>query len=288
MAEDILREAQNEVTVEGALLENKLAYKQTAAEGKEYISGDMLIEVSPTNIVPINFFAFRQKKDGQPNKIYAALENVIETYKSTAKHSAENADKVRITGARLESNEFYNAAGQLISTFRVRANFVNRVTAKYNPQANFKVETFIQSMTEEIKDDVPTDRWVITGIIPMYGGRISVLKFYVVSPEGIQYVKNNYSPNDTVKLAGVLDNEVIEIQKTEEMEFGDDIIDTYTRIKRELIVTKGGKPYSEQEQYDTAMIKQGLVQRETNLKEQQQKAMAPPPSSGAFGDDVPF
>jgi len=287
-----LREAQNNVVIEGILSENKLDYKKTtggATPGKDYISGDLLVEVTPNNIVPVNFFSFKFKKDGNPNRIYAALENVIKTYKSIAKHGREGADKVKITGGRIEANEFYNASGQLISTFRVRSNFVNRVTGDFNPDATFQVETYLQGITEEVKDDTPTGRMLIKGVTPMYGGRISLLTFHVEDPKGMEYIKANYQAGDTAKLAGDLNNEIIEINKTEEMEFGGDIIDTYTRIKRELLVTKGSKPYEEDERFDAALIKQAMVQREVDLKTQQEQSMAKAsPAPGFAKDDEPF
>lgn len=291
MSTQELREAQNEVTVEGILIENKLETK-VSREGKNYISGDLLVEVAPDNIVPVNFFSFQMKKDGQPNRIYASLENVANTYQSAAKHGRENADKIRITGGRIEANEFYNAAGQLISTFRIRSNFVNKVSGEFAPKAVFQVETYVQSIVEEVKDDVPTDRLIIKGVVPMYGGRISVLDFYVKDPNGVKYVQSNYSAGDTVKLAGVLDNEVVKVSKTEEMEFGDDIIETFTRIKRELIVTKGKKPYEDQnpDKFETALVKQALVQREVDLKtEKERKEAEATKANTDFGaDDVPF
>ncbi len=280
----------NIVKVEGVLSENKLDYKQTT-DNREYISGDLLIEVSENNIVPVNFFTFKTKKDGGPNKIYSNLENVINNFKSIAKHGRENADAVRVTGGNIEGNEFYNAAGNLIATFRVRSNFVNKVNDEFKPQAGFQVEVFIQSLVDEIKDDTPTDRLQIVGVVPMYGGKVSVVNFYADNPEGIQYMKKNYSNGDTVKLVGRIDNEIIEITKTEEMEFGDDVVTTYNRIKRELIITQGTKPYESAKSLDPADIKKAMIQREVTLKEQLETAQAKATNMGTGGfanDDVPF
>jgi hypothetical protein len=283
-----LREATNSVVIEGILSENKLDYKKTL-DGKDYISGDLLIEVSETNIVPVNFFTFAVKKDGNPNKIYGSLENVIENFRSIAKHGRENADKVKITGARIEGNEFYNAAGQLISTFRIRSNFVNKVTGEYKPGATFQVEAFVQGIVDEIKNDAPTDRLQLTGVVPMYGGRISVLTFFAKDPKGMEYMKKNYSVGDTVKLVGRVDNESILIEKTEEMEFGDDVVNTYTRIKRELMITQGTKPY-ETNGFDQATVKKAMIQREVDLKTQleQSQAKSQGVETGFVNEDLPF
>ncbi len=285
-----LREAVNEAVVEGLLSEMKLEAKTSVKDGREYISGDILVEVSPTNIVPVNFFSFKYKKDGNPNRIYVGLENVINTYKSIAQHSREAADKIRITGARIESNEFYSGTVQLIQTFRIRSNFINRVTKDFAPKATFKVELFIQSMVEEInKDNEPTGRLQLIGVIPMYQGRISVVKFFVADETAKNYIQDNYNPQDTVMVAGSFNNEVVEIQKTEEMEFGGDVVDTFTRIKREVIIEKGSKPKDEDDatRFDPADVKAALVQREVDLKEQQERSVATQVTS-VSADDVPF
>lgn len=287
-----LREAQNQVTIEGILSENKLDYKKTE-DGRDYISGDLLIEVTPTNIVPINFFAFKFKKDGNPNKIYVSLEGVYKGYKSIAKHSRENADKVRITGAKIEANEFYNQQGNLVSTFRIRANFVNRVTGEFNPSATFVAETYLQTVMEEMRDDAPTGRLIVKGIIPMYGARISVISFYVDDPKGIEYIQTNYNVGETVKLAGVVNNTTIQVEKVEEMEFGGDLENSYSRIRRELLITKGGKPYEEAGSFPVDLIKKAMIQRDVDLKTASEKASARVNTSvGAGGfnstEDVPW
>ena len=289
MSEQILREAENRVVIEGYLSENKLDYK-TSQQGKDYISGDLYIEVSESNIVPVNFFSFAEKKDGSPNKIYKALANVIENYKSIAKVGREEADKIKITGARLEGNEFYNTAGQLIQTFRIRSNFINKVTDVFNPQAVFEVEAYLQSIADEIKDEVPTDRLLVNAVIPMYQGRISVIRFVVNDSKGVKYIKDNYTEGDTVKLAGEVNNESIAVQRVEEMEFGDDIVQTFNRIKRELVITRGTKPYEDSRAFDPATVKKAMIQREidlkTQLEEQQQNSKQ---FDTAFSnDDVPF
>jgi len=271
MTSNVLREAINEVKITGKLVENKLDYK-TSRQGKNYISGDLLIETTKDNIVPVNFFAFEQKKDGGPNRNYKNMDNVIANYKSVAKVGANEADIVSITGAKLEANEFYNNGGNLISTFRIRSNFVNRVNKNMEPKADFIVELYIQSIVEEVIKDEPTGRYIVNGIVPGYQGRINVLKFFVVEDKAIKYINSNYSVGDTVKVSGKLENEVIEVTRTEEMEFGEDVVDTYTRIKRELIITGGTEPYEEADKFSPDLIKQAMVEREVDLKNKLEQA----------------
>ncbi len=285
-----LREAQNSVLIEGVVIENGLDYR-TIERGRA-IGGNLIVRVAADNDVPVNFFSAETKVDGGKSKVFDSLVTIMEQYKSAAKHSMEEAERVKITGGRLESNEFYSGSGQLISTFRIRSNFVNRVTAKLSPGVSFQVEIFVQGITDEVVDDEPTGRVMIKGIVPMYGGRVSVLNFFVEDANGIRYIQDNYSVGDTVKIAGTIRNEVQEVTKAEEMEFGDDIVTTYERTKRELIVTRGSKPY-EENTFDPELIKQAMVERETqlnNLKEKATKPAAPKADTGFSGGkgDVPF
>ncbi len=285
-----LKEAVNNVTIEGILNENKLELKKLQ-DGREFIAGDLIVAVSQTNTIPVNFFSFKMKKDGGPNKIYNSLQTIMNTYKSVAQHGVEGADKVRITGGRLEANDFYNAAGQLISTFRIRSNFVNRVTADFSPDSAFQIETFIQGMTEEAVQEELTGRLMIKGVVPMYGGRISLLTFYVEDEKGIKYIEDNYNTGDTVKLAGFIRNSVEKIEKTEEMEFGEDIVNTFQKTRKEIIVNKGSRPY-EEGGFDPALIKQAMAERETELKAAKEKATTQTVTSGKGGgfggSNLPF
>lgn len=291
---DQLREAHNNVKVEGILHENRLDIK-THADGRRYIAGDLLVQVSEDNIVAVNFFSFDKKKDGNPNKIFQSLNTVKDSYKSIAKHGIEEADRVSITGGRVESNEFYGQNGQLISTFRVRSNFVNRVSRELEPTAEFQMEGYIQGMTEEIlNNDEVTGRFVLNLIVPMYGGRISLLNMFLENPAGINYVQENYEVGDTVKVAGIIRNRVQVVTKAEEMEFGGDIVETRERVYRELIVERGSASYDTDEAFDPALIKQALVQREVDLKALKDKATQASVGKGGFGGkekgkvDTPF
>lgn len=285
-----LREAQNVVMVEGIVNENRLDFRNISS-GKA-IGGDLLVQVDESNIVAVNFFASEKKRDGGKNKIYESLLTVKDDFKSVAKHGVEDADRVRINSGRLEANEFYAASGNLISTFRVRSNFINRVTGDFIPGVSFQVETYLQGITEELVENEVTGRLVVKGIVPMYGGRISLLTFFVEDENGIKYIQDNYSVGDTVKLAGFINNDVQKVEKTEEMEFGGDLVNTYQKVKRELIVTRGSKPY-EENGFDSDLIKQALADREAELKNLKEKAMQTSTTGaqgGGFGrrKDVPF
>ncbi len=283
-----LREAQNVVNVEGILMENRL--DQRDKDGKDYIAGDLLVKTAEDNIVAVNFFSFSVKRDGGQNQIYKSLSTVKDNYKSAAKFGPEDADKIRINGGRIESNEFYAANGRLINTFRIRSNFVNRVSGEFNPGIDFQVETYLQGIIEEIVNEEPTGRLMVKGIVPMYGGKISVLTLFVEDTGGIKYIEDNYTVGDTVKLAGTINNTIQVIEKTEEMEFGDDIVTSFERVKRELIINRGSKPYDENK-FEVGAIKQAMAQREVylnNLKSKSEQTAVTGGKGGGFGGKTPF
>lgn len=73
-------------------------------------------------------------------------------YKSIAKFG-KRSRQVRITGAKLVVNDYYNPAGELKSIVKISSNFVNRlkVAEEFNPRAEFEIELFIHKIIDEIR-----------------------------------------------------------------------------------------------------------------------------------------
>ena len=99
MSETILREADNKVFVEGTVSEINFEIKEI--DGKEAIMGDIVIQLDDDSICTVDIFSYKFKKDGNENTIFKGLSTVMNEYKSIAKFGKEEADKVRISGAKL-------------------------------------------------------------------------------------------------------------------------------------------------------------------------------------------
>ena len=105
MAENTLRQADNEVVVEGILQEVRLDIRESANK-EEYISGEIDIEKEEGSVHTFRIFSKAKKKDGSDNGIFKGLKTVKDEYLSVAKVVKDEADKVRITSGQLGVNDY--------------------------------------------------------------------------------------------------------------------------------------------------------------------------------------
>jgi len=293
-----ITEGINNVNLHGLLVENSLVANVSKKNGKNYIGGNLIVEVKNdasvadgVSQVPVNFFAFEFKKDGNPNKIYQSLASVMNNYKSAAEVGRENADYVSITGGRIEENFFFTQDLRFISTFRISSNFVNRAKEKELGKGTFEVETYINSIDEEEDPINPENsRLVIVGLVPNFFGRVYRLRFYVDGEKAQNYVNSNYSPGDTVKLGGELVNRQIKTTYTEEMEFGEDIVRTYTNSRKELVAIQGSAPFEETTAWKEENIKAAAQERQNEIDrlKQEKESQQSQSQTQKLGDDIPF
>lgn len=300
-----LREAANQVQVEGLFVENRMEIVE--ADGIKVIRGEFDVEVAEGEVHTFRVYATEKKKDGADNNIFKGLKTVMDEYKSIASHGREEADKVRITNGKLGLNEYYAPDGQLKQYTQLTTNFINRVPAndKFEPKAEFEVELFVHSVTDEIKNNEETGRVILKGYVPLFNGRVIPMQF-VVGEEGAEFVKDNYEPGTTVKIYGDIINRV-EIKEIEEsVAFGKPKKKVTRNVVRELLVTGGTEPYDvdSPKAFDPKLIKAALTEREIYLENLKNKKKEEPKQEEklAFGskpskkssepafnpDDLPF
>lgn len=270
MAEqNTLRKADNEVTVEGLLQEVRIKSDKTG-DGREFIGGEIDIEVSEGSVHTFRVFSMKHKKDGSDNSIYKGLETVKDEYLSIAKVGRENADKVRVTAGQLGVNDYIGTDGQIKTFPQLSTNFINRVQANdvFDPKSEFEVELFVQSVVDETnRDGEETGRVKVKGYVPQFGGGIAPLEF-VADGEGAEYIRDTYESGNTVKIYGEIINKV-EITKTvEEVGFGKPKEKIKRNFVREFLITGGSEPYDEDNAntYDPKVIKKALTEREVYLE----------------------
>ena len=172
-----MRQAENKVYIEGILAEVDIKEGSFARDGQnvEYISGDIKVKVSQElngevkDIeVPVNMYATKLTKKGTPNPAYKSIKALTTDFVSIAAAGGEaGADRVKLTGDLVE-NAFVGRNGEITSYPRVRASFVNKVSATdCVPKATFNAELVVASKNSEVdKDGVETGRYVVKGIIP--------------------------------------------------------------------------------------------------------------------------
>ena len=290
-ANTMLREAENKVFVEGVVSEINMETKQI--EGKDAITGDIVVQISDDSVCTIDVFSYRLKKDGSENSIFKGLSTVKDEYKSIAKFGKDEADKVRISGAKIVVNDYYSPAGELISNIKVQTNFINRLKPgeEFNPRAEFEVEVFIHKMIDQVdkKTNEVTGGKVISGLVPIYDGKIVPIEFIVSDPETVKGIESLYEPGQTVKLYGEVNIASITTKKIVPVAIGKpkEVISTVTT--RELIVTGGSEPYLEDNVnvFNVETIKNAMSVRTEALEELKKKKDAPKGTGGKVATTTP-
>lgn len=267
MAEqNTLREAENQVFIEGTLLE----VRHSEWKSKEGLNIELDIEVKENEVHTINGMTRYKKKDGSDNAIAKGYQTIINEYLTVAKHGRDQADKVRVTQGRIGVNEYYGQDGMLRSFPQLSTNFVNRLNAgdEFNPRAEFEVEIFVKSVVPEVKNDDETGRVKVNAIIPVFGGKVIPFEL-MVSAEGAEFVYDNYEVGCTTKVYGDIVN-FKEVKETEvPVAFGKPQKKITTKTIREYLITGGTDPYEEDsvKRYTIETIQQAMVERETYLLE---------------------
>ena len=282
----MIRQAFNQVEIEGILSEINLdykSYKDSTGKDVEAIGGDVKVRVrqvinkgeEPTTLeIPVFMFSQKFKKDGSPNASYASIQDIKENFKSINMAGGEaGADGIRFVGkyCSLEMNEFYNQKGQLVSYPRVKASFASKVErSKVKDKANFTTELMVSDMMNEIINDEETGRLIIVGSVPQYGGKVDVIKF-IASNEGVvSGIQQMWAEADTVKASGKLNFTSRTETYIPEVALGEAEEQTRTITVSELIITGGTEAY-DQNAFELEDIRQGLTERKSRLEAQKEK-----------------
>ena len=281
----MLMSKENSVKIEGILSEIDLKTGSYIRDGKtiENIGGSIKVRVNQvlngkeTELdIPVFLFANKLTNKGGPNPAYASIEKVMNEFVSIAAGGMEAADKIRITGASIRMNEYYNQNGVLNSYPRINASFITKITdeSKYSPEATFSAIFVVGNMAYETdKDGIQIDnKYKIRGILPQYGGSVDVVDFYAISPSVIDAVSSYWTQGDTVKVNGKLNFTSTVEERTIEVDFGEPRIEKHTISVSELIITGGSQtPLEGDFAYNQDEIQEALNARQAKLAELKEK-----------------
>lgn len=275
----------NLVKIEGILSEIDIAPKtftknnveQQAIGGRIKIRVETVIkEVETVLEIPVELFATKLKNDGQPNPVYDSINKIMTEYVSIAASDYDKADRIRITGASLAMNEFYNPDGTFVSYPQIKASFVNKIKKEdCKPEATFNVVFVVgkagyKTDAEGVED---TSVYEISGMIPQFGGKVDIVPFMAVNPGVIDAVSNYWSEGDTVRASGRLNFSSTVVETTVPVDFGEPITQKKTINVSELIVTGGSStPLDGEYAINVEDIKAALVERKERLAVAKQKA----------------
>jgi hypothetical protein len=263
-----MRQSFNKVEVEGWVNKKTIEEKTNETTGAEYISGVVEIRISETNIIPIELYANKTKKDGKPNSIYKGIKTIKEEYVSATQAGKwQDADKVRVTTGFIRSNDFVGKNDNEVHTgVKYSSNFINRVTDDtFEPKATFSCEVIFSGDREETKDGDATGRGFIDCFYVDYNGKINPVSFAV--PE--KYwgkVQGELEKGETLTVHGDIMSNAVTKTIITEMDFGEDEERVITTSIKERLI-KGLKRVDEEKAYKTKDIKKAIQQRQKDLKE---------------------
>lgn len=302
-----MRQAENKVFIEGILSEIDIVERTyTSKDGAQNnaLAGQIKVRVEQkiNGIdkileIPVHVFVNEMTKKGTKNPAYESIDTVRREFISIASGAGvDGADRIRISGASIQMNEYWADENRLSSYPRINASFVQRVKRdEFTPKAQFSTELVVSKMINEVdKDGVETGRLKIEGILPQYGGRVDVVPFIAENPNVVDAISQYWQPKDTVKVSGKLNfSSTVEIY-TEEQGFGEPIEKKRTINVSELVITGGSQtPLEGDFAFNEEEIKNALAERKTRLENRKAKELArsssrTAPAQSGFASDIGF
>lgn len=256
-----MKELINKVIITGELVKNNLD-EFTTKKGEDAIGGELVLRTADGSEHEVNFFAFKYKKDENGNftsetgyfynKYLDAKDNLRDIEHTP---DGEKPDIISITDGSFTPNDFKGKDGNVVSTNKIQAKFINKVEPKdYETtilEARFEVEGIIESIKDEIVKNVPTGNLIITlnairqrqtdfkndksyeadVLIPI---KMTVDKSMAEAFRGAGYYDGGYA-----KFAGVVVNSVELIETIEKQNFGEDIVKTVKNYVRKNDIKSG-------------------------------------------------
>lgn len=301
-----MRQAENKVFIEGILSEIDIVERTYTKDGVQNnaLAGQIKVRVEQkiNGIdkileIPVHVFVNEMTKKGTKNPAYESIDTVRREFISIASGAGvEGADRIRISGASIQMNEYWADENRLSSYPRINASFVQRVKRdEFTPKAQFSTELVVSKMINEVdKDGVETGRLKVEGILPQYGGRVDVVPFIAENPNVVDAISQYWQPKDTVKVSGKLNfSSTVEIY-TEEQGFGEPIEKKRTINVSELVITGGSQtPLEGEFAFNEEEIKNALAERKARLENRKAKELArsssrTAPAQSGFASDIGF
>ena len=299
-----IEQTKNIVKIEGIVSEIRLEEKEITSkrDGNKFdaITGQIVIKVKQDingveqdMDVPVEVFATKMTKKGGINPAYTAAKDVKENFISIAalggEDAIEKADRIRITNATIDANEFMSRDGNLINNPVIRASFFNKIKkADCMEKATFESTIIVKKIKDEVdREGDPTGRLIVSAVIVNYGPVAKIVDFVVSSKNAIEHIQTYWNEKDTVVVAGKVNYSVKTETKDRSVGFGEPIKETKTTTVNEFVITSGSASgldedegaYSEED--ITSLLKERQARLNT-MKESPRKVEEKKPSLDDF------
>jgi hypothetical protein len=297
-----MKQAKNEVFIEGILLESDIKVGTSNKDNRPYIRGEIRIQVEQTingekieSIVPVRMFAMQYTNSGDLNPAYESIIRVRDNFISAAAAGDPAlADAVRISKGSLNENIFVpKGSDKEVSFPEIQSNFIQKINrSSIVPVTRFTVNVAVNSIKEEVKYNEPTDALILRGGVVQYNDKLDIIDFKIYNEAAKNHIQTNYNPGDTVNISGYINFSIKTEYVEEEAGFGDAIAVPKTTTVRELVITTGSvEPFDEERAYAKADLNKALAERLARineLKENSKAAAAQTSDKPARGDYAGF
>lgn len=309
------RKATNFCKIEGILSEIDLKYgsytDKATGEPVETIGGSIKVLVEQeingekvVNEVPVYMFSKKFTKVGKINPAYDAIEKVMKEYVSIASSGDKNvADKVRITSGEIRMNEFIGQNKQLVSQPRVQANFVQRVTGDFKPDARFEIEFMASKIYRQVDGEgveVEPARLVVEACVPQYTPdnasvmNVDLVPLVATSPRAIEGIESNWEAGSCYRVKGRLNFTSRTESVIEEVDWGEAQERVRTINTHDLLITGGNNtPLDGDYAWEVEDIRAGMAARAAKIEamkngEKSTAKQAPAKNSAKGTQDLGF
>lgn len=255
-----MKELKNLVTVTGKLVKNNI--EEFEHEGVQKIGGSLVLRTADDSEHEINFSTTKYKKDENKNftseesyfykQYFDAMNNLRDIEHCS---EGENPDIISITDGSFSVNDFPGKDGNVVSTNKVYAKFINKVEPKdYDSsvlEAKFEVEGVIESISDEVtkngstgnliivmnairqnqKDFKDSNSYEVDSFIPI---RMTVDKSMADAFRSAGYYEGGFA-----KFVGTVINTVNYEEVTEKAAFGRDIVKKVKKTVKKNLIKSG-------------------------------------------------
>lgn len=281
----MLRQSYNNVHILGRLNEINLKERDSAKDGRHYISGTVTFLVNQNvsgideqEVIPVQVFSWEKTNAGQPNPAYQNAHDLMTKGVSVAAVGvASKADSYECN-CRLQESNFKGRDGTILSVPQISGSFFSKRSgpAAEEEDASFEAEVVLASVADEVKNEETTGRMLVDGLIIQYNGTPDKVRFVVESPDATSYIEQNWEAENTVKLSGKIryGSETVEVSNTEVAAFGEAPVKVRTRNIHEFVVTAGSAPYDEEKAYDCNEVIPALAEKKRVVEERLNNAQS--------------
>lgn len=278
-----MRKNINTERIEGRIYQHDLVVKTVQNQnsdnfGKEFIAGniDVAVDEEGTNIIQVHFtYATEYTKSGTKSSTYGVLKRIIDEGKTWIADGKDEATKVRIDTA-LALNDFFAQDGTHVSLKVNEGGFVTIVNelcedSERNKFTTDMVITSIKRVEADEEKNIKEDYVSVRGAVFNFRNDVLPVEFLVKNPAGMKYFENlDASESEPIytKVWGKIDWSPEVGTYTEESAFGEAVVHTSQRKKRQWIITGAAKTdyeFDDEKTITRDELRQAIQNREVYL-----------------------